>query len=348
MTLSPAKQLKGKKLEGGWTVLDFALRKPNATGSHFSQGYIVAHGDGRRGFLKALDYTAALQSPDSALALQAMVNAYLFEKALCEKCQHLSRIARAVASGATKCSNPFDKVEYLIFELADGDIRSQLDAQQQLDTVFIHKMLHGVATALSQLHNANIAHQDLKPSNVLVFRTANISKICDLGRAWDKNSPAPHDTCEIAGDSTYAPPELYYRAIPDDERARRFGCDLYHLGSLIVFCFARVNINSLLAKHLADDHLPGAWGGTYAEVLPYLHAAMDEALNDFRRFAPEPHRNELVQFVAELCNPDPHRRGRLYPYSKGLHRYALSYYVSRFDRFAHEAQLYLIKSKTSA
>ena len=54
MSTPAAEQLKGMKLDNGWTVLKEATRKPNATGGHFSKGYVVEHSDGRRGFLRHL------------------------------------------------------------------------------------------------------------------------------------------------------------------------------------------------------------------------------------------------------------------------------------------------------
>lgn len=55
------------------------------------------------------------------------------------------------------------------------------------------------------LHGLDIAHQDLKPSNVL----------------------------PIAGDPTYAPPELLYNYVPADWNVRRYACDVYLLGANI-------------------------------------------------------------------------------------------------------------------
>lgn len=63
----------------------------------------------------------------------------------------------------------FTKVFYLIFELADGDIRRHLAVQESLDLAFVLRTLHHVAVGLDQLHRADIAHQDLKPSNVLIY-----------------------------------------------------------------------------------------------------------------------------------------------------------------------------------
>lgn len=336
--MNPATQLKGLKLEGGWTVQDFAVRKPNATGGHFSQGYIVVDNQGRRGFLKAMDYTKALQSPLTAETLLAMTQAYVFEKVLCEKCAHLSRVARAIGSGwvQTDRGNPYHKVEYLIFELADHDIRAYLDTMDVLDLVFMMKTLHHVATGLQQLHNAKIAHQDLKPSNVLIYSAAVGSKICDLGRAWDGTASGPWDLCEIAGDQTYAPPELLYRAVPTDVHARRFGCDMYHLGSLAVFMFTRAHTNALISESLDPHHRPGFWSGSYAEVLPFLQAAFDVALMKFAGHVSEWIRSDLHQIVAELCEPDPSRRG-LPRNSKG-NQYSLERYISKFDHLAYHAQ----------
>ena len=51
---------------------------------------------------------------------------------------------------------PFSKVEYLIFDLADGDIRAHLDAQHAFDLAFALRTLHHVAVGLDQLHKADM------------------------------------------------------------------------------------------------------------------------------------------------------------------------------------------------
>jgi len=339
--MNPAEQLKGLTLQNGWTVVDRAQRKPSATGGHFSHGYIAEHSDGRRGFLKAMDYTKAFESADTAEMMQAMTAAYVFEKTLCSKCHHLSRIARAIEGGfiVVNEGKPFTKVEYLIFELADGDVRAHLDLQETLDIVFAMRTLHHVATGLSQLHRADIAHQDLKPSNVLVFKDSGGSKICDLGRAWDRNAPGPHDSYQIAGDRSYAPLELMYGELSEDHRARRFGCDVYHLGSLIVFFFTRVHINALVMDNLAVEHRAPFWGGGYREALPFVRAGFELALTRFAEFAPGYLRADLRRIVSELCDPDPLRRGDQQNF--GGNRFALNRYISAFDRLSHKARLEL-------
>src|SRR5205823_2049082 len=64
--------------------------------------------------------------------------------------------------------------------------------------------LHHIATGLYQLHSAEVAHQDLKPSNILVFE-GSTSKIADLGCASVKGVASPRDSAAFAGDRTYAP-----------------------------------------------------------------------------------------------------------------------------------------------
>jgi serine/threonine protein kinase len=341
--MTPASQLKGLKLDGGWTVVNPAARKPNATGGFFSVGYIVQHDDGRKGFLKALDYVKVMQHVNAPHLMQAMTAAYLFEVGLCQKVAHLSKVARAVGSGSLLLNpaDAFTRVEYLIFELADEDIRQNLDAMAKLDLVFLMRTLHDVATGLAQLHQAQIAHQDLKPSNVLFYKQEETSKICDLGRAWDMNATAPHDKESIAGDRQYAPIEQLYGEISADHRVRRFGCDMYHLGSLTVFLFARTHMSALLIDNLDPQHRPASWGSAYRDVLPFVQAAFDISLEEFARSVPDPVRNDLRTAVSQLCDPDPARRG--HPLNRNTWQFNFARYISLFDLLGRRAECGLFK-----
>jgi eukaryotic-like serine/threonine-protein kinase len=344
--MQPAQMLVGRNLPGGWTVLKFASRAKNATGGMFSTGYVIENEDGRKAFLKAMDYVFAFNQPNTAEVLEAMTNAYLFEKRVCEKCSNhsLRRVVHAFESGSLQANQgqPFSKVEYLIFELADGDIRAHLDAQSQFDVAFALRTLHHVATGLDQLHRAEIAHQDLKPSNVLVFQSGGGSKIGDFGRAWSKEFRAPHDNQPVAGDMTYAPPELLYGDVAADVSKRRYGCDAYHFGSLIVFMFTRVHSNALISKYLAMEHRPFNWSGKYADVLPYVQAAFAQALSDFSQHLPEFLKEDLVGIVAQLCEPDSSKRGHPLNRQGHTNQFGLERYVSMFNLLAHRAELDLI------
>ena len=199
---TPADQLVGKRLGDRWTVIKRIARPESATGGHFSSSYIVESDSGRTAFLKAMDYRQALESPNPARALQAMTAAYNFERDVLNKCRdrRLTRIVSILDSGTLPASanDPSSVVEYLVFELASGDVRSFVDVGKAFETAWALRTIHQAAAALQQLHSAQIAHQDLKPSNVLVFEVQH-SKIADLGSASERESVCPRDTLECAG-----------------------------------------------------------------------------------------------------------------------------------------------------
>ena len=99
----PAAHLKGRMLEGGWTVGELVTRDPGASGGCFSFCYSVQHEDGTSAFLKALNFQAASTDPTMPLVdrLHAFVSAYIFERDLLRNCadQRMRRIIRLIAHG---------------------------------------------------------------------------------------------------------------------------------------------------------------------------------------------------------------------------------------------------------
>lgn len=340
-----AELLEGRELDGGWTVTERIERPTNATGGNFCVGYKVENEDGRRGFLKALDYGRAFSGGANTVdILKALTDGYVFERDLLKHCgaSRMSRVVVSLADGETQvegCQIP--NVSYIIFELAECDIRAELDSQTSGQVEAKLRSLHHVATGLMQLHSKMIAHQDLKPSNVLVFTEGGandrVSKVGDLGRATDASRPAPHDEYPIAGDQSYAPPEQLYGATPTEFYARRFACDLYHLGSLAAFMFAGASINSLLAMELHPMHFPRNWAGTYIDVLPYVRDAFGRALARIEESLPSSVSDELIQVISYLCDPDPDKRGHPSVRRISENPYALNRTVTTFDLLARRA-----------
>lgn len=344
---SPAAHLAGLTLPGDWFVVEPVARGKDQTGGHFSHGYRVRHKDGTEAFLKALDYSRALKSPDPARLLQAMTSAFNFERDLLTKCQEkkLRRIVRPLNTGSVNVEgygSP-NVVQYMILELAAADLRSHL-ASSALDLAFRLRTLHHVAIALRQLHSVGIAHQDLKPSNVLQFPEIG-SKLTDLGRAGIIGTPAPHDDCQIAGDLTYAPPELLYGFLLPEWESRRVGCDIYHLGSMLVFLFSGFSMTGLLFSSLDSQFHYERWGDGYETVLPYVQDAFDRAVAAFSSGAlPAVVRAPLETALRELCNPDPRHRGK----RSGLRHvspFDLGPYVTLFDLLAGKAEFRLSRAE---
>ena len=339
-SLTPAQLLVGKQLEGGWYVEQVVDRPVGATGGHFSTSYIVRSPDGQKAFLKAMDYRQALGAPDPASALQSMTAAYNFEREMLARCREnrLTRIVRILDDGTVppEDGDPSSVVQYLILELADGDIRSVASFGAAADHAWILRTIHHATAALRQLHGAAIAHQDIKPSNILVFPNDH-SKLADLGRSSHRPTTAPHDHLDCAGDSTYAPPELLYGHLHSDWRTRRIATDLYLLGSMIVYLFTGISMTHLLLHRVGNEHHYTS-GVTYSEVLPYLQRAYAQILRELPDIVPSSVASEIIASVAQLCSLDPLARGHPKNAQFGGNTYSLERYISLFDRLAAAAE----------
>ena len=240
-------------------------------------------------------------------------------------------------------------VQYLIFEFADGgDIRKYFKLSQKFDTAWALRALHHIATGLQQLHSQEIAHQDLKPSNVLVFSADRVSKLADLGRASARGQSPPHEEFQIAGDPEYAPLEFYYGHVPADWVPRRLGCDAYHLGAMSVFLFGGANITALVLDELDRSFRPlvvgGEWRGPYAEVLPvrppcfrFPFSSDMEAISTLARHTS---RTRCLRWRGSSANPI--RLCGATPVSApGANPFSLQRYISTFDRLAVREELRL-------
>lgn len=334
-------RLEGQTLTNGWIVGPMMKRPDYATGGCFSHGYTVTHPDGRTGFLKVIDYSHAMRHPDPALILNSMTQAFLFERKLCELCtkKSMTRVVRAIDAGTMRLDSGFHNVmQYLIFELAEGDVRKHLTVIKSFDDAGALRALHHTCTGLFQLHNSGIAHQDLKPSNMLHFKD-EVWKVADLGRASSLGHNAPHDGFPFAGDAGYAPPELLYGQGSDDWAPRRFGCDAYLLGSMILFMFTGAGMTAQLVDQIDPRLHYTMWGGSYEEVLPYLRDAFGRSLRTAHAALPEHSRDDLLEMISQLCDPDPKLRG--HPELRGRigNQYSLERYVSRLNLLASKAEV---------
>lgn len=338
----PADRLMGRDLDNGWTVVEKVSRAVGSTGGMFSVSYLVSrasrHGT-QEAFLKALDFSKAAQSPSPVDALRAMTDAYTFERDLVLRCtdRGMKNVVRALDHGSVQTVpdslNPFDTVPYLIFEIArDKDLRSMLVSAQTLELAWKFRALHGVCTGLQQLHSTSVAHQDLKPSNVMLFPSeeGHLAKVGDLGRSWISTRSIDHNNLVIAGDPQHAPPELLYGHVDPDQYIRRFAVDLYHLGSLMAYLFTGTPLTGLLLAKLPPAFHWTTWPNSYQNVLPYVRSAFDEAVESTRLSVPEVYRGETEALIRALSDPDPHVRG----YSAGnstRQRISLNRFVTRFD-----------------
>jgi len=333
--MTAAEKLLGLTLTGGWNVVRYIARGANGTGGMFSHSYEVENA-GKRGFLKAFDFVDAFSAGvDTLEVIQKLIGAYFHERDILTHCRdrRLSNIVLALDHGYIQVpdfTTAEGRVYYLILELADGDVRCQMDADLRHDAVWCMHVMKSACLGLWQIHREMIAHQDVKPSNILVYGSTQ-SKIADFGRSARKGRPVWHDDHNCAGDRSYAPPELLYGYLHPDFGPRRIGCDLFMLGNLASFLFTGVNVQAGIFSRLAEEFRPENWSATYEAVLPYLQEAFSRFLVDLTPQIAENVRHDIIPFIRQLCNPDLSRRG--HPRSVGRpDQYSLERCVSDLDR----------------
>lgn len=340
--MSAADDLQGMQLANGWAVVAKMGRNPDGSGGTFSQSYTVQK-NGTTGFLKAFDFSDAFEpGANTTELLQILTSAYNFERSILSHCQQrkLSNVVVAIDSGQIQVpgyGNADGRVFYLIFEMAEGDVRCQIKSTNRFDAVVCMRVLNDVGLALWQVHREMIAHQDVKPSNVLSFGPRGF-KIADFGRSSRRGHSIWYDENNVAGDRNYAPPELMYGYRHPDFVPRRIGCDLYMLGNLAAFLFSGTNMTASLFAKLDPQYHPNAWRSQYADVLPYLQNAFGSVLEELEPLIDELVRADVLLLIKQLCNPDLALRG----HPRGIGRseqYSLERYVSQLNLLSQRVEV---------
>ncbi|MCP4488609.1 MAG: hypothetical protein GY820_15045 [Gammaproteobacteria bacterium] len=246
--------------------------------------------------------------------MERMVREYNYERDVHKLTtdKKLTRVTRFIDAGKITVGDQV--VHYIICEWADKCLRERYvpgDQEIPLDELLL--ILRKVASGIEQLHNAGIAHQDIKPSNAVCFSNGTDPKIklIDLGSSSciDISSP-PHDQDSCVGQVNYAPYESLYGQAPLSWDLRRKGCDIFLLGNLLYTEIAGWSL-SHLALHCLPEHLRHTtFNGDYKQVIPYLIDAHFNLAAVFEQYVTDDEIcGELQTLVLELCHPDPLKRG---------------------------------------
>jgi len=350
----PAAHLTGRVLPNGWMVQELVAKSAGATGGLFSVAYRVADHEGREAFLKALNFHAALTTPGGSIIdrLQEFTTAYRFERDLLKDCtvRRMSRVIRLLDDGEIEVpeAGVISRVPYLILELADGDLRAFQQRLGRFDVAWFFRTMKHATVGVEQLHAAQTAHQDLKPSNVLTQNDGSEMKLGDLGRAERRNVDGPASTNPIPGAVAYAPPEQLYGAF-GGHWEERCASDMYLLGSLAVQLVLGHTLSALLQGALSETFRFGKWAGDYATVLPYVTLAHANVMGAFeerlRLLIDLPDlEDELSEAVRQMTDPDPRRRGHPRDRVAQTSSHAVRRYVSLFNRLAARAEFRFLRA----
>lgn len=311
-----AHSLEGITLKNKWKVIKKIDPKQGSTGGFFSVCYIVNDGT-QDAFLKALNFQAFFQmfrGRPIVEILNEQTNAYQFERDLLLRCKanKLSKVSVVIDEGEEILDRfTIPNVPYLIFEIAEGDVRSHMNFSKDVEVAWKLKSLHNVAVGLKQLHGVEIGHQDLKPSNILLYDKGITSKIGDLGRSLCADIEAPHENGgDFPGDLNYAPPEFLYQYKDPNWNFRIRATDMYLYGSLIVFYFSGANMTALIGKNLDPQFKWTVWRGKFGDVDNYLVDAFYKAIKEFKlSIGNQKLAEELADVVKYCCFPIPEKRG---------------------------------------
>jgi len=332
--LTASSNLVGQSINDRWDITKLIVPGPLATGGHFSNQYVaVERKTGREAFVKAFDLESALNTANFTEALQKLTEQYHFERDVLQKCrgERLSRVAVPLDIGEVSVNSRIGRVPVIVFELAESDIRKVVVTSGTQQVRWIYKVLHHTATGLSQLHSHQIAHQDLKPSNVLVYADAE-HQICDLGRSSAVDLRTEVDAFSVPGDRNYAPFDMEFHDGTMHSFDRRRELDLYLLGSLIFFLFTGNSTRSLIVQHIRQRSL--STGKTWESTLPSIRSAFADALFDLRIAVEKvdaKYADEVCAIARELCEPDPKLRGNSVSKPTSVSRLSLARYISRFN-----------------
>jgi tRNA A-37 threonylcarbamoyl transferase component Bud32 len=168
---------------------------------------------------------------------------------------------------------------FLVMELVDGD---PLDAYFREHPRDLWLILYQLTEVLTFIHNHNLLHQDIKPSNILVKRTSAFGdemplvKVLDFGLTFRRDAGM---SVQMVGTPAYMAPEVIRGESPLTRAV-----DHYSLGvSLYELLMGRVpfagSVQEVLRAHLAtfpqiEDELE------WAELYPHLRGLLAKPSRD--------------------------------------------------------------------
>lgn len=157
--------------------------------------------------------------------------------------------------------------------------------EQQLITI-----LHQLSDVLTFMHKNDLAHMDIKPSNIMLCQYSNdnfIYKLTDLGHV----SQISLSTIDEDGDSRYLALEVIQKY--NSKKLNLNKCDIFSLGLTLYVCATNYNL----------PKQGNEWQQLRFNISQYLHSIV-QCTKEFNEF-----------LLERMCNIDPNQRPTAYEVS---------------------------------
>lgn len=144
------------------------------------------------------------------------------------------------------------QVPLLILERAEADLEQFLQPPAERSTKISYelriRLCQDIGSGLEILHQSGFTHGDLKPKNVLVFRSLSrwTAKLCDFGCAqWLASEPpvktnrsaedeiSRHGAATYLGTANWLPPEVARRTVKTFDHENLRLCDIFVFGMVV-------------------------------------------------------------------------------------------------------------------
>src|SRR6202035_3946077 len=144
-------------------VLERISGDEDKSGMFHSIGYKVKSDDGREAFMKVTDLDLLTDSEFSVYErTKVAIQTHPVERQMLEHCRgnNMDRIVVAIDFGDTVIthSGGREPIFYLMFDLAEGDVRVHVDKRSRFDRIWTLGALHDLAVAIQQLHKGSVVY----------------------------------------------------------------------------------------------------------------------------------------------------------------------------------------------
>jgi len=146
---------------------------------------------------------------------------------------------------------------YMIMEYIDGDsLKDVIEKKKVLPVKIAVQYICDIAEALKQIHQKNILHLDIKPSNIMILKDGS-AKLLDFGvsKHYSGSNHVETSTTPVGLSRGYAPPEQY---LSDGVKSFLPATDIYSLGATLyhtVTGIMPIEANQRIEEDLVLPHM---------------------------------------------------------------------------------------------